>query len=115
MRHAFSENAQIEVDYTRSRASSNEVLDPTLAQLILSPQQSGPLMWDTPNRIVSTGWTPMPIWGLLLSEFLEYHTGFPFSIVNEQQQLVGGPNSARYPRLFQPESRARKTISIPGA
>ncbi len=100
VRHAFNENAQIEVDYTRSRASSNAVLDPTLAQLILSPQQSGPLMWDTPNRFVSTGWTPLPIWSLLLSEFLEYHTGFPFSIVNEQQQLVGGPNSARYPNYF---------------
>jgi hypothetical protein len=100
VRHAFSENAQISIDYTRSRASSNEVLDPTLAQLILAPQQPGALLWDSPNRIVSSGWTPLPIWSLLLSGFLEYHTGFPFSIVNEQQQLVGGPNSIRYPNYL---------------
>jgi Carboxypeptidase regulatory-like domain/TonB-dependent Receptor Plug Domain/TonB dependent receptor len=97
IRHAFSENAQIALDYTRSRASSNQVLDPNLTQLILAAQQPGPLMWDAPDRIVSSGWTPLPIWKLLLSGFLEYHTGFPFSIVNEQQQLVGGPNSIRYP------------------
>jgi hypothetical protein len=100
VRHSFGEKAQIEVDYTRSKASSNEVLDPTLAQLILAPQQSGPLLWDTPNRIVSTGWTPIPVWGLLLSSFLEFRTGFPFSIVNEQQQLVDGPNSVRFPNYF---------------
>ena len=97
VRHAFNENTQIEMDYTRSRASSNEVLDPTLALLILSPQQPGPLLWDAPNRIVSSGWTPIPLWGLLVSEFFEYHTGFPFSIVNEQQQLVGAANSVRFP------------------
>ncbi len=90
VRRAFGEKTQIEVDYTRSRASSNEVLDPNLAQLILAPQQGGPLLWDAPNRIVSSGWTPVPFWGLLLSGFAEYRTGFPFSVVNEQQQLVGG-------------------------
>jgi len=100
VRHTFNENAQISLDYTRSKASSNEVLDPTLAQLILAPQQSGPLLWDTPNRVVTSGWTPIPVWGLLLSGFLEYRTGFPFSIVNEQQQLVGGPNSRRFPDYF---------------
>ena len=100
MRHSFGGKAQIAVDYTRSRASSNEVLDPTLALLILSPQQPGPLLWDSPNRFVSTGWTPIPVWGLLVSEFLEYRTGFPFSALTEQQQLYAPPNSYRYPDYF---------------
>lgn len=100
LRRVFGENAQLEVDYTRSRASSNEVLDPTLAVLILAPQQPGPLLWDTPQRVVSSGWTPIPIWGLLLSGFFEYRTGFPFSVVNEQQQLVGAPNRLRFPNYF---------------
>jgi hypothetical protein len=97
VRHAFGDKAQIEVNYARSRASSNEVLDPTLAVLILTPQQPGPLPWDAPNRVVSSGWTPIPIWGLLLSGFFEYRTGFPFSALNEQQQLVGLANSHRFP------------------
>jgi hypothetical protein len=50
--------------------------------------------------VVSTGWTPLPVWGLLLSGFVEYRTGFPFSVINEQQQLVGAPNSVRFPNYF---------------
>ena len=61
------------------------------------PQQAGPLDWDTPNRIICTGWTPVPFWNLFLSYFFEYRSGFPFSIVNEQQQVVGPANSLRFP------------------
>jgi hypothetical protein len=96
-RQVFGENAEFEADYTRSRASTNEALDPTLAQLILAPQQAGSLLWDSPNRLVTSGWTPIPIWGLLLSGFFEYRTGFPFSVLNEQQQLIGAPNRMRFP------------------
>ncbi len=100
MRHTFGENQAFEIDYARSRASSSEVLDPSLALLILSPQQPGRLLWDAPHRMVSSGWTPIPIWSLFLSGYLEYHTGFPFSVVNEQQQLVGAPNRMRFPDFF---------------
>jgi hypothetical protein len=100
VRHAFGDKAQIELNYVRSRATSTQVLDPTLVSLILAPQQGGPLLWDAPNRVVSSGWTPIPFWGLLLSGFLDYHTGFPFSELNEQQQLVGAPNNLRFPNYF---------------
>jgi hypothetical protein len=100
IRQTFGDNTQITLDYTRSRASSNEVLDPTLALLILAPQQPGPLLWDTPNRVLTSGWTPLPVWGLLLSGLAEFRTGYPFSIINEEQQLVSAPNSARFPNYF---------------
>ena len=32
-----------------------------------------------------------------MSWFFEYRTGYPFSIVNLQQQLVGPPNRLRFP------------------
>ena len=88
------------VDYTRSRATSNEVLDPSISALILTAQQSGPLSWDAPNRLISRGWTPLPVWQLLFSYFFEYRTGFPFSAVNDEQQLVGAANSLRYPNYL---------------
>jgi len=97
VRHAFGNGADIMVDYTRSHANSNEVLDPTISSLIFAPQQPGPLAWDAPNRFISRGWTPLPFWQLLFSYFFEYHTGFPFSAINNQQQLVGLANSLRYP------------------
>jgi carboxypeptidase family protein/TonB-dependent receptor-like protein len=114
VRHAFGEKAQISVDYTRSHATSNQVLDPTIAMLILSSQQPGPLLWDAPNRFVSTGWTPIPIWGLLLSGFVEYHTGFPFSAVTQQQQLFGPANSYRYPNYFSLDVGLEKRFHFKG-
>jgi len=83
--------------YTRSRAHSNEVLDPALGSIFYAPQQSGPLAWDAPNRLLTWGWIPTHIWGLQLTYFLEYRTGYPFSAVDFQQQLVGPPNSLRFP------------------
>jgi hypothetical protein len=96
-RHAFTQSTEVYVAYTRSRAHSNEVLNPALGSIFYAPQQSAPLAWDTPNRLVTWGWTPTHIWGIQLSYFFEYRTGYPFSAVNLQQQLVGAANSLRFP------------------
>ena len=81
------------------------------------------MAWDVPNRLISSGWAPAPIWDVLLSYFFEYRTGFPFSIVNEKQQLIGPPHRSRFPdyvslnlgiekriRLFAREWAVRLTI-----
>lgn len=47
--------------------------------------------------MVASGWTPIPFWGLLFSGFFEYRTGFPFSVINDEQQLIGAANNMRYP------------------
>ena len=96
-RHVFSENTEIYGAYTRSRAHSNEVLNPALGSIFYAAQQPGPVAWDTPNRVVMWGWIPTHIWSMQLSGFFEYRTGYPFSVVNLQQQLVGPPNSSRFP------------------
>jgi hypothetical protein len=100
VRHGFGDKAEIFVDYTRSSTTSNQILDPTLFALLLSAQQGGPLLWDAPNRVISRGWAPLPIWKLLASYFIEYHSGFPYSAVNEQRQLVGPANGLRFPEYF---------------
>src|SRR5690242_6763998 len=97
VRRVFSENTEIYGAYTRSRAHSNEVLNPALGSIFYAAQQPGPLAWDTPNRLVVWGWIPTHIWSTQLSGFFEYRTGYPFSVVNLQQQLVGPPNSSRFP------------------
>jgi hypothetical protein len=96
-RHVFSETTQVFAAFTRSRARSNEVLNPALGSIFFAPQQSGALNWDAPNRLLTWGWTPTHIWKVQLSYFFEYRTGYPFSIVNVQQQLVGQPNAMRFP------------------
>jgi hypothetical protein len=95
--HVFSQSRELFAAYTRSVAHSNEVLNPALGSIFYAPQQPGPTAWDTPNRLLTWGWTPTHIWGIQLSWFFEYRTGYPFSVVNLQQQLVDAPNSSRFP------------------
>jgi hypothetical protein len=97
IRRVFSETTEIYAAYTRSRARSDEVLNPALGSIFYAAQQPGPVAWDAPNRLLTWGWTPTHVWGVQFSYFFEYRTGYPFSIVNLQQQLVGAPNAARFP------------------
>ena len=97
VRHQFSDQAEIGVDYIRSSSASNQALDFALGSIFYAPQAAGPLPWDSPNRIVTHGWTPLPLWHLFGSYFLEYHSGFPFNVVNEDQQLAGPLGSNRFP------------------
>jgi hypothetical protein len=97
LRHIFSEDTEIYGAYTRSRANTNQVLNPALGSIFFAPQQAAPLAWDAPNRLLTWGWTPTHIWSIQFSYFFEYRTGYPYSVVNLEQQLVGAPNSLRFP------------------
>ena len=95
----FAATHELFLSYTHSAARSNAVVDFSLGNPIFAQQAGGPLPWDTPNRIISWGWVP------LFKKFdfaysLEWRTGFPFSIVNQQQQIVGLPNRTRFPDYF---------------
>ena len=96
-RHSFKGGAEAFGSYTRSRASSDQVLDPTLGAMYFAAQQSGPLLWDAPNRFLGWASVPTPVWGILFTCLLDYRTGYPFSEVNQQQFLVGAANSRRFP------------------
>jgi hypothetical protein len=97
LRHTFSEDMEFFGAYTRSIAHSNEALNPSLGSIFYAAQQPGPVSWDAPNRIVTWGWAPTHIWKIQLTYFFEYRTGYPFSVINLDQQLVGPPNSSRFP------------------
>jgi hypothetical protein len=97
LRHIFSEDTEFYGAYTRSRANTNQVLNPALGSIFFAAQQPAPLAWDVPNRMLTWGWTPTHIWKIQFSYFFEYRTGYPYSIVNLHQQLVGAPNSSRFP------------------
>ncbi len=100
VRHQFSDQAEIGLDYIRSSSRTNQDLDFALGSIFYVPQAAGPLPWDAPNRIVTHGWTPLPLWRLFGSYFLEYHRGFPFNIVNANQQLAGPLGADRFPAFI---------------
>ncbi len=96
-RHTFTNGAVLFGSYTRSKANTDQDLDPVLGQLYFAAQQGGPLSWDAPNRALSWGTFPTHIWSIDFSYLFEYRTGYPFSVINQQQFLIGAPNSMRFP------------------
>jgi hypothetical protein len=111
VRRTFAGQFEWVAGYTRSSARSNAVVDYSLENPIFAPQAPGPFAWDTPNRLLTWGWAPVSRrWlprglAFLIGEthagyLVEYRTGFPFSVVNEEGFLVGAPNSRRLPSYF---------------
>jgi hypothetical protein len=111
IRHTFAGRFEWFAGYTRSSARSGAAVDYSLENPIFAPQMPGPYPWDTPNRVHMWGWAPLP--GSLLPHSLrfltnnttaaylvEYRTGFPFNVVDEDGFLVGRPDSSRLPGYF---------------
>ena len=93
--------------YTRSSATTNAALDyiPTIP--VLGAQQSGPLFWDVPNRVISWGW--LPAWAPFFPSIhrnwdfvytFDWHSGFPFDSINANEQIVGAAGSHRFPNYL---------------
>ncbi|MDE3196267.1 MAG: TonB-dependent receptor, partial [Acidobacteriota bacterium] len=108
LRRTFLSKYQWMASYTRSEARSNAVLNYSIENPLLSPQDGGPLPWDAPNRAMVWGWAPIektwfprilrPLVGDTDTQILaDYRTGFPFSATTETGYVVGGPDGYRFP------------------
>jgi hypothetical protein len=111
IRRTFKGQFEWFAGYTRSASRTNEAMDYSLESPVFGPQLPGPFPWDAPNRVHMWGWVPVPsrrFPGLLrfvtknttAAYLVEYRTGFPFSIVDQNGFQVGPPGSARYPDYF---------------
>lgn len=96
LRRTFKNRYLLTASYTRSHSTSNQVLDYSLDNLLINPQVPGPFAWDVPNRFISWGWFPL-IRGFDAGYSFDARSGFPFSAVNDQQQIVRPPGVYRYP------------------
>jgi hypothetical protein len=100
-RRPFGNEYAVYVAYTHSSAHTNAALDFWPTPSPVGAQQSGPLPWDTPNRVLAWGWLPAPItklrrrWNLVY--LFDHHTGFPYTSVNAAQDVVGAAGSRRFP------------------
>ncbi len=112
-RRVFHDGHSILASYTRSRARSNEVLDFNLDQpIFFSHQAAGPLAWDAPNQFIAWGLLPLKIWKLDFAFATQERSGFPFSYVNQFQQLVGAPNSHRFPAFFTLDTHLERRFEL---
>jgi len=104
VRRPFSKGYILMGAYTRSSSRSNQVLDFNIDNPIFSPQAAGPYPWDAPNRFLTWGYVPFFTLPLIRKlDFAwssELRTGFPFNVVNDQQELVEPPGSRRFPTYF---------------
>jgi hypothetical protein len=95
--------------YTRSNARTNAAVEYSLENPVFAAQMPGRLPWDAPDRFHMWGWAPIPtLHGRLgfltrnttAAYLVEYRTGFPFSVVDENGFLLGRPASLRLPDYF---------------
>ena len=112
-RHTFGNSHMVAASYVRSRTHTNQVLDFDIDNPQFSPQQLGPNPWDTPNRFLSYGLLPL-VKGFDLAYSTEVRTGFPFYVVNDQQQLVEPPGSRRFPTWFTLNTHVEKRFHALG-
>jgi hypothetical protein len=111
LRRVFEKGHMIMGSYIRSRTHTNQVLDFNVDNPVFSTQLPGPYAWDAPNRFLSWGFLPIRLPLIKALDFgysTEYRTGFPFYLVDNQQQLAPEPPPApqtiptffRFPQYF---------------
>ena len=112
-RRAFKENYLFFASYTRSSARTNAVLDFSLDTPIFSPQAGGPFDWDAPNRLISWGWAPLPLLKKTdIAYSVEWRSGYPFSVIDQDRRLVDEPNSNRFPAYFSLNVHAERRFRL---
>jgi hypothetical protein len=80
---------------------------------VIRPNEYGPLPFDAPHRFLIYGQMKLP-WDMNISPALEIHSGFPFSMVNDQLDFVGPRNQVgRFPTFFSLDVQVTKGFRIP--
>lgn len=103
VRRLFANGYTVYAAFTHSSARTSAALDYLPTPSPLGPQQSGPLPWDVPHRVLSWGWLPLDLpllkkhWDFVY--LLDWHTGFPYTAVNAARQVVGAAGAYRYPHF----------------
>ncbi|MBZ5496721.1 MAG: TonB-dependent receptor [Acidobacteriia bacterium] len=101
------------LSYARASTRTTQVINFSQDNPIFARQAGGPLDWDTPNRLISWSVIPLPHFKKYsLAYFAEWHTGMPWSRVNQFQQLVGEPNSRRFPNYFSLNLHLERRVRI---
>jgi len=100
VRRTFKDQYPLFFAYTRSSAQTNYVFAFNQGSPVIGLQQSGPLPWDTPNRFLTWGWAPF-FKKMTLGYAFEFRNGYPFTVVNQYQEVAGRVGPYRYPAFYQ--------------
>ncbi len=81
-------------------------------QVVIQPDQRARLPFDAPNRFVFWGDFAAP-YGITLSPVIDVHTGFPYSVQNQERQYIGPRNAERFPAFASVDLQVQKRIKLP--
>ncbi|HEX3253694.1 MAG TPA: carboxypeptidase regulatory-like domain-containing protein [Pyrinomonadaceae bacterium] len=115
-RFRFQEGRNIFLSYVRSQARGNlndfNTYFGNLKHAVIRPDEYAKQPFDAPNRLLFWGDFALPH-DLVLTPVVDWHTGFPFSVVNEQQDFVGPRNEGgRFPQLLTLDVLVMKGLKI---
>lgn len=86
--------------YVHSSATSNSVLDVNIDQTLQVTNNFGPVPWDSPNRFLSEGYLPLYFKNWALAYLADWRTGFPYSLLDPANRVVGQVDSRRFGSNF---------------
>ncbi len=105
------------ISYVNSRARGElnglSLLEVPFEPPIIRPNAYASLPSDVPHRLISWGRFRTHIWGILAAPVVDWHSGFPYSVVNAEQNYVGFPNTRRFPRFFSVDLKLSKEFHLP--
>jgi len=116
-RFRFQENRNIYLSYVRSQARGNlndfNTYFGNQKHPVIRPDEYAKQPYDVPNRLLFWGEFGLPF-DIVATPVLDWHSGFPFSLLNEQQDFVGPRNEGgRFPQLVTLDLLVMKGLTIP--
>ena len=111
---AFSGQFEWMASYTRSRAASNALLDVRTDQSFQVLSEFVPVPWDAPNRFLGWAYVPLPFKDWAIALLADARSGFPFSVMDQNGQIVGGVDSLRFPSNFELNVHVERRFTFRG-
>jgi hypothetical protein len=108
--------ATVNASYVRSQSRGNlndfNQFFGNNATAVIELDERGRLPFDAPNRFLAWGEWKAPL-KLAVLPVLDVHTGFPWSVTNQQREFVGPRNSGRVPRFTSFDLQVTRPVSLP--
>jgi hypothetical protein len=117
VRYSPADDTSVVASYVRSRSEGDlntyDTFFGNFRNPVVNPNQFGRTTADVPHRLVA--YVVLPLWARWsVSPFVEARSGFPFSLVNQDQAFVGSRNSQRFGSLVSLDLTITKTITLRG-
>ena len=105
------------ISYVRSSSFGDlndfHIMTDEFPAAIIRPNRRGHRDFDATDRIVAWATFELPS-EIVLTPAIEWRTGFPYSVLAEDQSYLGVPNGERFPNFFALDLQATKVIEIKG-